>query len=140
MPTTVVVDAAAVARLTRLITTDGILGPWRDRWLRRWPADGHPIPDPAPTYRHVSGHRMLANRRRPDVRIRAELDETTGDEILVYDEHTKLGELITCPWCVSVYVAAAVVAARRLAPGVWDPVARGLAASLAAGLAAEVTA
>lgn len=41
--------------------------------------------------------------------------------------------LTTCPWCTSIYVAAGVLAARRLAPRAWPVIARGLAASYATG-------
>lgn len=51
-------------------------------------------------------------------------------------DHLKLIELIGCPWCVSVYVGFGIVAARRLAPNLWGPVASALAASAAAGLLA----
>lgn len=47
-------------------------------------------------------------------------------------------ELLDCPWCLSVWVGALVVAARRCAPRLWDPVARMLAASMISGLAATV--
>lgn len=42
-------------------------------------------------------------------------------------------ELVECPWCISFWVALGVGAARRLAPRVWDPVAKALAASFIAG-------
>lgn len=48
--------------------------------------------------------------------------------------HLRLGELLQCPWCLSIWVAAGVVAARRLAPRVWGMVARGLAFSAGAGV------
>lgn len=44
-------------------------------------------------------------------------------------------ELLECPWCASVWVAAGVLAVRRL-PG-WRPLAQVLAASAAAGLASS---
>jgi hypothetical protein len=49
----------------------------------------------------------------------------------------KLVELIECPWCTGFWVAVGVVAARRLVPAAWDPVARILAFSAAAGLVAS---
>ena len=51
--------------------------------------------------------------------------------------HRKLVELIECPWCTGFWVAAGVVAARRLAPRAWDPLAEVLAYSAAAGLIAS---
>ena len=47
--------------------------------------------------------------------------------------------LLACPWCTSVWVAAGVVAARRLVPGLWEPVAEVLAASAVAGAADTIT-
>lgn len=49
-----------------------------------------------------------------------------------------LGELISCPWCSSVWVAVGVVAARRYAPRVWRPVATILAGSAVAGFLSEM--
>lgn len=43
-------------------------------------------------------------------------------------------DLIGCRWCVSVWVGFGVVAARTLAPQVWNPVARALALSTASTL------
>jgi hypothetical protein len=48
----------------------------------------------------------------------------------------KVVELIECPWCTGFWVALGTVAARRLVPTVWDPIARVLAYSAAAGLVA----
>jgi len=42
-------------------------------------------------------------------------------------------ELARCSWCVSIWAAAAVVAARRLAPRAWAPIALVLAGSQAIG-------
>jgi hypothetical protein len=57
--------------------------------------------------------------------------ETTG--------HPKLGYLLGCPWCISPYIAAAAIVARRRAPRGWDPVARALAFSAVAGIIHTVT-
>lgn len=46
-------------------------------------------------------------------------------------------ELLYCPWCLSIWVAAAVGLARAVTPGVWRPVARLLAISSAVGLITE---
>jgi hypothetical protein len=51
-------------------------------------------------------------------------------------EDTKIGYFVTCPWCVSIWVGGAVVAARVVAPAQWDLVARGLVFSAATGLIA----
>lgn len=50
---------------------------------------------------------------------------------------TKLGYFLTCPWCVSIWVGAGVVAAHHVAPSVWKPVARTLAASAVTGMIAS---
>lgn len=49
----------------------------------------------------------------------------------------KIETLLSCPWCVSWWVGVGVVAARRLAPEAWEPVAEALALSAATGLIAE---
>ena len=54
------------------------------------------------------------------------------------DDAPKLATLVTCPWCASFYVAIAVVVARRIAPRAWTPIARALAGSHLAGLAANI--
>jgi hypothetical protein len=48
--------------------------------------------------------------------------------------HLRLGELLQCPWCLSIWVAAGVVIARAGAPRVWGKIARGLAFSAGAGV------
>lgn len=50
-----------------------------------------------------------------------------------------LAYFLTCPWCVSIWVAAGVLAGRLLVPAVWAPIAVGLALSaLVAVLMARV--
>lgn len=51
--------------------------------------------------------------------------------------HRKAAELVTCPWCAGVWVAAGVVAARVLFPRAWPVCARVLAASAVTGLLSE---
>lgn len=48
-----------------------------------------------------------------------------------------LAEFITCPWCVSIWLAAGVVALTRLEPTVWQYAAMGLALSGVTGFLAE---
>jgi hypothetical protein len=48
-----------------------------------------------------------------------------------------VGQLVDCPWCLSVWIGALVVLARRVCPRVWDPVAATLAASAVTGITAE---
>jgi hypothetical protein len=45
----------------------------------------------------------------------------------------KATELLTCPWCLSMWIAAAVVLARRRWPRAWPWIARALAGSAVAG-------
>lgn len=49
-------------------------------------------------------------------------------------EGHKSAELLTCPWCLSVWVAGGVVAFRRVAPRQWSPIAEALAFSAVAGV------
>lgn len=51
----------------------------------------------------------------------------------------KLLELSQCPWCAGMYVAFGVVAARRIAPRAWDPIAKALAFSAVTGILSEAT-
>lgn len=105
MSVTLVVDALALARLTRLVTKDTITEPLRDEWVaeayERSGRDLPPFPDLDP-------------------------------------DPPKMAAFITCPWCTSVWLAAGVVAARRLVPSLWDPVARLLAGSQIAGFIANL--
>jgi hypothetical protein len=69
-------------------------------------------------------------------------DEITADlrdKILerFHPEDTKIGYLITCPWCVSIWAGGAVALARELAPRSWNVAASALAFSALTGLAAE---
>ena len=50
------------------------------------------------------------------------------------DGHPKLAYFVTCPWCVSMYVAAAVVAITDLIASVPLPGLQALAASTVCGL------
>lgn len=48
---------------------------------------------------------------------------------------SRLAELVTCPWCMSIWVAFAVVLVLRHLPG-WSLVSRALAASYVTGFLA----
>lgn len=54
-----------------------------------------------------------------------------------FDPEGVVGELIRCSWCTGVWVAAGVVAARRVAPRVWAPAAEALAVAAVVGLIAD---
>jgi hypothetical protein len=47
--------------------------------------------------------------------------------------NTRWADLADCPWCLSVWLAAAVLGARIALPRAWPLIARGLAASELAG-------
>lgn len=104
------VDAAAVYRLTRLVTADSIAEPIRDQWVRSVYAwAGRPVPD--------------ADDR--------ELAEAVMDD----PDHPKMVELATCRWCSGMWLALGVVfVARRFRW--WPAMADALACSAAAALLA----
>jgi hypothetical protein len=107
-----VVDAMATYRLTRLATADVISEPIR---------------------------RSIVIRS-----VELPIDEladgtaTAQEAVDGLDDPPKVARLITCRWCAGMWIAAGVVAARRLAPKAWDPVADALALSAAAVLAARL--
>jgi hypothetical protein len=47
------------------------------------------------------------------------------------------GELVRCSWCVGIYAAFGVVAARRLVPRGWAPIGDALAVAAVVGLISE---
>lgn len=101
----VALDAVAVARLTRLLVEDVILDPIRDP-IKAW-----------------------ASKRKPPLLGTADVVDTLRRPVA----HPKIAYFLTCPWCVSVYVAAGAVVARRYAPRAWETVARASTFSFAAG-------
>ena len=110
-----VVDALATSRITRLVTRDTLTRPLREATI-------------AAIYRHAS-------------RFSAE-DEAAQfgwTDVAISDGHDapRLATLVTCSHCASVWVAFGVVAARRLTPRLWEPVAVALALSAVAGMIAE---
>jgi len=46
---------------------------------------------------------------------------------------SRWADLATCPWCLSMWLAGGVAAARAVAPRPWSWIARGLAASYVTG-------
>jgi hypothetical protein len=98
-----VTDVLAVHRLTRLVTKDTLLHEPREA-----------IIEASYTY---------TVRLPPNFETWAELAEADGPDA------PKVATLITCRWCTSVWLAAGVVALRRLIPGLWGPMAQLLAAS-----------
>lgn len=110
------VDALATHRLTRLAT--------RDRITRRPRAE-------IIIRSYAEFDREQGNRRHA-------WTDADWEELARTDETAPAGAaFIVCAWCTSIWIGAAVVAARRYAPGVWDPLARALASSTVVGLIAE---
>lgn len=136
MSVALAVDALATARLARLVTTDTFPPVrWaRDRILVRWPAPGQPLDGDAHDRGFHGARGILPGGGWSPTH--EDFDEL-GKQRTVWTDGTPIGELVTCPWCASIWLAAGVVVARRLAPSIWDPIARLLALSEAAGLAAE---
>ena len=67
--------------------------------------------------------------------ITAQLRDMLWDR---YDpSDTKIGYLVTCPWCVSFWAGLGVVAVRAAAPRQWSAMAQALAFSAAAGIVAH---
>jgi hypothetical protein len=113
---TPLLDAAATARLARLVTDDMLTEHHRELLLR-------------------------ALYRRRDARAQLPIGYATWAQWARDDpEPPALAQLLTCPWCASFWLGLGVVAARRLAPGLWGPLAKALAYSQAAGMAARITA
>lgn len=106
------VDALAVYRLTRLVTTDRVLRPLRVHVIRQ------------------------AYRRRDPAGPR--FDAARWDEIpRTDDDPPEAAAFIICPWCVGQWMALGAVVLRAGAPRIWRPLSRALALSGAAGLIAS---
>lgn len=105
-----VIDCLAAHRLVRLVTADVITQPWRDALVcHAYRRQGDTGQEPATGWADYAEQDPAAPR---------------------------LATLLTCRWCTGVWVAAAVIAARRFAPVPWGYLARALAASSAAALLA----
>lgn len=107
-------NVLAVHRLTRLVTADVITARPRRRiiawsYLRK----GH---DPDVIYGDGSGPNDLEGM------VDADMAEDPCDV-------PKAATLVVCRWCASIWLAAGVVGASMLAPGLWWPVAAVLALS-----------
>lgn len=117
-------DIAAVHRLTRLATEDTITRPARDAAIRD-------------AYRRAGRDELELKIRRAGVGLDAEPVDVT--EFVLEDPSPPfVAGVLTCRWCASVWIAAGVVAARRLAPSLWAPAARLLALSSASTLLARL--
>lgn len=120
--TDLLVDLASTYRLTRLLTRDDVLNRPRDaivRFAYRWRFDEAKMP------------------ADPETRAAWDTLPGTWSRHASTDPHPPpLALLATCPWCLSVYGAAFLLAASAVAPRVARPLKRVLAMSAAAGLLA----
>lgn len=111
---TLLLDALAAYRLTRLATAD-VIGQRPRAWFVRsaYRRAGVRLPRPNPG----------------ETIVEAAVDDPCAP---------KLATLATCRWCAGFWVSALVVVARRLVPRAWDPLARALSLSAAAALLARL--
>lgn len=116
---TLCIDALAAYRLTRLITKDVILDDVRNGIVGR-------------AYMRQLEHRRQSGMNMPVPPVGLTLAEYAAHDA----DAPKLATLVICYWCSGFYVSIAVIAARRWAPGLWDPIARVLATSAVAALTA----
>lgn len=111
-PLMLLIDLLAVFRLTRLVVKDSLLnGP---RWwiLNRWPSELTTFPDASVTDRRtVEGHTYGQLATGVGVFLSSKTDDE-GDPLWEADKTYKLSELVECPFCVSIWLAFAVVALR----------------------------
>lgn len=115
-------DGLAAYRLTKLIADDDITAGPRDRVVRAaYETQGR--------RQHVAD--QLADAYGGPIPDGAWSDHAQGDPFA-----PKPATLVTCRWCTGMWVAAAVVLARRAAPRTWSTLARLLSLSAAAALLA----
>ena len=107
-PVLLIVDALAIFRLSRLVTSDTILDRPRTWLLRRWPGADTEFYD-SETDRIDGGTWTLHGRPAAPI-------PGSNPRLWVAVNPHWFGSLIECVWCMSVYVAVAVVAARAW----WD--------------------
>lgn len=117
--TTLVVDAVATYRLTRLVTADAITAGLRDQAIRN---------------AYVAQHgEAVAVDMEAETPHDSWTDRAMGDL-----EPPALAKLLTCRWCAGVWIAAGVTVARRVAPRWWGPVADAATLAAAAALLARL--
>lgn len=120
------VDALAAYRLTKLATDDSITEGPRAAIVHAAYA-GRPLPEPY-EWRQDLGRFVVVTDGVHVV--------PAADVVIDTDLPPKVAELVTCRWCAGMWLSAGVVAAARLAPRAWRPLARALAFSAAAALIA----
>lgn len=138
-----IVDALAVYRLTHLVTEDTFppVRAVRERIWRQYPqvgahvssANGWMIKDT----KAVRWTSALGWSIRSEVEVTPPTSATIAQDDAVVVAAHPVGELIGCPWCASPWIAIGVLAARRFVPSMWSPLAKVLAASAVAGIAAS---
>lgn len=111
-------DCVAGYRLTRLATADTITARPRDALVRLSYSSVYGEDD-ADDWEEANPHDSWSDRAMHD------------------PEAPALATLVTCRWCMGVWIAAGIVTARRLAPRWWQPVAEGAAVAAAAALLAR---
>lgn len=114
-------DALATFRLTKLVVDDQLTAELRDAVIE--------------SAYETAGRAAQMRELHPEA-----LTYPSGwaEAVVPNDPNApKLAFLVTCPWCAGMWVALGVVAARRLVPRAWAPLARALAFSAVAGLMSE---
>jgi hypothetical protein len=129
-------DAIAVWRLTWLITRDAFppIAKAREWVLRRWPGpDTEYAPQEVETDEHgprnADGQPITGRLRETGVRVGKDFN---GKWVGL--QRRSIGYLVSCPWCVSVWIAAGAWFARREQPAIWTALALILSFSAVASL------
>lgn len=129
-------DALAVWRLTWLITSDAFppIAAARDWVLRRWPGpDSEYAPSEVVTDEHGPrddyGDPITGKLRETGIAVAKDRD---GKWVAL--RRRSLGYLVSCAWCVSVWIAGGAVAARELEPTAWTVLALVMSFSAIASL------
>lgn len=143
------IDAAAVHRLTRLVTRDTFppVRAIREAFHAKFPPENAVIADADPEW-DVLGADDPDSLPQPGDRVTAvsiygiavqgvAITGPGGELAVAVTKPHPIGELLACTWCASVWVAFGVVAARRAFPRAWAPVATALALSSAAALTTD---
>jgi hypothetical protein len=124
----IAIASLAAARLTQLIQSDLILARPRAWFFERFPHPGLTIPrrtsQPGRRWDHTLGAFVLDHtehtRTRPSHKSYVAIgNAATPPEIMMWVSHkgSWLGQLVSCPKCLSVWAAAVVLLAERV-PGV----------------------
>lgn len=108
-------DGLAAHRITRLLVADTITERPRSAFIRL-------------VWQHTRGVGAAQQ-------VQDEFPHSTWSERANEVEHPPAAAtLVTCPWCMGVWVAGGVVLARAVAPRTWERVARPLALASIVGL------